>query len=283
MRPTGVGYANVMATVAVFIALGGGAYAALGKNSVDSKQIATNAVGSKEISKRAVGASEVQDGSVGAAELAADSITTEELTDGSVDGGAVADGSIGPGDLGFQEVFGSIRDGTSNTLVIGEGSIGAPDIGAGEVRGSNGNDGSSNTIHIQEGSVGSGDLGNSVVGPGELLPSLGHSCPVGTRYFQAACIETANREPATFDQALATCAGLGRWLPDPGQLRGFGMRADVALSGAPWEWAEGKYYDADTGGSAVWRAPAVGEGTAGGADAESVPHRYRCVAPALGT
>jgi hypothetical protein len=37
-------YANVMATVAVFLALGGGAYAALKRNSVGSKQIKPNAV-----------------------------------------------------------------------------------------------------------------------------------------------------------------------------------------------------------------------------------------------
>src|ERR1700710_1838869 len=44
-------YANVMATVAVFLALGGGAYAAvkLPKNSVGSKQIKKNAVTSSKI------------------------------------------------------------------------------------------------------------------------------------------------------------------------------------------------------------------------------------------
>jgi hypothetical protein len=42
-------YANVMATIAVFLALGGAAYAALGKNRVKAKQIAPNAVGSSEL------------------------------------------------------------------------------------------------------------------------------------------------------------------------------------------------------------------------------------------
>src|SRR3954462_12058914 len=43
-------YANVIATVALFLALGGGAYAALKlpKNSVGSKQIKKNAVTSKK-------------------------------------------------------------------------------------------------------------------------------------------------------------------------------------------------------------------------------------------
>lgn len=43
-------YANVTATTAVFIALGGGAYAVtLGRNSVGSRQIAKNAVGTSEL------------------------------------------------------------------------------------------------------------------------------------------------------------------------------------------------------------------------------------------
>jgi len=43
-------YANVMATLAVFIALGGGAYAlSLGKGDVKSKHIAKNAVRSKHV------------------------------------------------------------------------------------------------------------------------------------------------------------------------------------------------------------------------------------------
>lgn len=48
---TSLTYANVMATVAVFLALGGGAYAAtqLPKNSVGTKQIKNNAVNSAKV------------------------------------------------------------------------------------------------------------------------------------------------------------------------------------------------------------------------------------------
>lgn len=48
---SGLSYANVMATIAVFIALGGGAYAALAlpKNSVGAKQIKKNAVNSSKV------------------------------------------------------------------------------------------------------------------------------------------------------------------------------------------------------------------------------------------
>jgi hypothetical protein len=59
-------YANTMATIAVFIALGGTTYAAatLPRNSVGAKQIRSNAVGASEIRAGAVRSSELRNGSV---------------------------------------------------------------------------------------------------------------------------------------------------------------------------------------------------------------------------
>ena len=59
-------YANLMSTVAVFIALGGSSYAAvrLSANSVHSRQIAAGAVKSSEIARSAVESSEVRNGSL---------------------------------------------------------------------------------------------------------------------------------------------------------------------------------------------------------------------------
>lgn len=59
-------YANVMATVAVFVALGGTSYAVatLPKNSVGSKQIRSGAVGKSEIRRGAVRSKQLHNGSV---------------------------------------------------------------------------------------------------------------------------------------------------------------------------------------------------------------------------
>jgi hypothetical protein len=59
-------YANVMATLALFIALGGSSYAAvrLGANSVRSREIARNAVKSSEIASSSVGTAEVRNASL---------------------------------------------------------------------------------------------------------------------------------------------------------------------------------------------------------------------------
>ena len=65
-------YSNVLATLALFLAIGGGsfAFAALKKNSVKSKQIAAGAVKEPEIASGAVSTDKLANGAVTAAKLA---------------------------------------------------------------------------------------------------------------------------------------------------------------------------------------------------------------------
>ncbi|HET8813407.1 MAG TPA: hypothetical protein VFM51_00440, partial [Solirubrobacterales bacterium] len=64
-------YANVMSSIAVFVVLGGAAFAAvqLPKNSVGTKQLKKNAVSKAKIKKNAVVGSKVQNGSLSAADI----------------------------------------------------------------------------------------------------------------------------------------------------------------------------------------------------------------------
>lgn len=68
---THMSYANVMATIAVFVALGGTSYAAtkLARNSVGSSQIRTKAVGNSELKSRAVTSAKIRTESVTASKL----------------------------------------------------------------------------------------------------------------------------------------------------------------------------------------------------------------------
>ena len=56
IRPPSLTYANVMSTLAIFLVLGGGAYAAvsLPKNSVGAKQIKRDAVSSSKVKDRSL-------------------------------------------------------------------------------------------------------------------------------------------------------------------------------------------------------------------------------------
>jgi hypothetical protein len=82
-------YANVMATLAVFVALGGSSYAAvtLSQNSVKSGHIGKGQVRKSDIARDAVGSSQVRDGSLLAKDFKAGQLAT---------GASGATGAIGP-------------------------------------------------------------------------------------------------------------------------------------------------------------------------------------------
>jgi hypothetical protein len=84
-------YANVTATLALAVALGGTSYAAvqLPKNSVSAKQIKTDAVRTQE----------VKDGSVGSPDIGDGAVTGTDIADGAVAGADIANGSVGTADL----------------------------------------------------------------------------------------------------------------------------------------------------------------------------------------
>jgi hypothetical protein len=89
-------YANAMATIAVFLALGGGtfAFAALKKNSVGTKQIAKNAVKEAELARNAVTTKKIAAGAVTDAKLGAISIAGNEIADNAVTTPKLADGAV---------------------------------------------------------------------------------------------------------------------------------------------------------------------------------------------
>jgi hypothetical protein len=78
-------YANVAATLALAVALGGTATAAtLGRDSVGSGQIQKDAVGSSEIRKDAVRSPEIKKDAVRSPEIQAGAVRSSEIRDGSI-------------------------------------------------------------------------------------------------------------------------------------------------------------------------------------------------------
>jgi hypothetical protein len=73
-------YANVIATIALFLALGGSAYAVTaGKNTVTSKSIAKGAVKTADLANKAVSAKKLKPGAVPANAIANNSIGAAQL------------------------------------------------------------------------------------------------------------------------------------------------------------------------------------------------------------
>jgi hypothetical protein len=78
---------NVLAVVALFIALGAGAYATgLKRNSVKSKQIKDGAVKTRDIADDALIDSKIKDGSLGGIDVANDGLTGNEVDESALVG-----------------------------------------------------------------------------------------------------------------------------------------------------------------------------------------------------
>ena len=90
--------ATVIATLALFVALGGTGYAAgvLAPNSVGSAQIKDGAVQSSDIKDGAIGSSDIANGAIDGAAIKSGSIEVSDLTKGALKGLDGKDGAQGP-------------------------------------------------------------------------------------------------------------------------------------------------------------------------------------------
>lgn len=100
-------FANAISLVALFVALGGSAYAVnLDKNDVTSSNIKDGQVKSKDLKNDDVRSGDIEDGEVGPAEVATGAVGSGELATGSVHGDEVSDRSLAGGDLDFNSLTG---------------------------------------------------------------------------------------------------------------------------------------------------------------------------------
>ncbi len=128
-------YSNVIASLALFIALGGAAVAAgLAKNSVGSKQLKANAVTAAKLKNGAVNSHKLAHGAVIAGKIGGNSIAAGNLQNGSVSSSklgkasvtnsAIANGVVGTNKLGNKVVTSvKLGDGAVGTTALANGSV----------------------------------------------------------------------------------------------------------------------------------------------------------------
>lgn len=154
LRPQ-LSYANVMATIAVFVALGGAAVAAgLPKHSIGPRQLKRGAVRSWTIAHKAVTAGKLAPKSVVAGKLGANAVLPWNLPNGVVNSAKLGDGSV---------LARKMRNGVVTTKKLKNGGVTSEKLGGGAVT----------TAKLDGAAVTTGKLADGSVTAGKLAPGVG--------------------------------------------------------------------------------------------------------------
>lgn len=125
--------ANVLSCIALFVALGGVAYAAvkIPPNAVKARNIAPQAVTNAKLKREAVTSGKIKNGGVNALDLGAGQVTSEKLGTGSVTGKKIAKKAVSPRTIASSAVG---TDAIANEAVtvgkLGKESVDAAKISA---------------------------------------------------------------------------------------------------------------------------------------------------------
>lgn len=139
-------YANVIATIALFVALGGAAVAAgLPKKSVGPQQLKPGAVTTKALHSKAITAGKIGPKAVTAGKLGANAVLPGNLGNGIISTEKLADGSV---------IASKIKNGVITTNKLDNGAVTSAKLA----------DGAVNSAKLAEGSVSVNKLGKSVTG-----------------------------------------------------------------------------------------------------------------------
>jgi hypothetical protein len=166
-----VTYSNVIATMALFIALGGVAVAAgLPKNSVGAKQLKRGAVTAAKIRKQAVNSAKLAPKSVIAGKLAENSVGPGNIGNGAVTTAKLAAGAVIASTIKNSVVTtNKLNNEAVNTSKLGNESVTTPKLGKESVSTAKLGNESVTGAKLGKGSVTSAKLGNDI---GPLLGTL---------------------------------------------------------------------------------------------------------------
>jgi hypothetical protein len=125
-RPTAT---LVIASLALFMSLGGTSYAAVKAKSIGTKQLKNNAVTSGKIARNGVTASDIRAGVIDASKIRAGAVDGSKIRAGAIGSQQIADASIGaqdiqPGSLGARE----IAPNSINSQQIADQSLGLGEL-----------------------------------------------------------------------------------------------------------------------------------------------------------
>jgi hypothetical protein len=124
---SGLTYANVVSTLALFLALGGGAAFAAGKihsgdiahNAVRSANLAPGAVHTADLFKRAIASGKLAVGAVRSNQIADGAVSSNQIGDRAVGSKQIGDAAIAPSNLQFPVFYVASPSGGSAPVTAG--------------------------------------------------------------------------------------------------------------------------------------------------------------------
>lgn len=200
-------YANVIATIALFVALGGAAVAAgLPRNSVGAKQLKKGAVTTKALHNKAVTAGKIAPKAVTAGKLGAAAVLPGNLGNGVISTEKLGNGAV---------IAAKIRNGSVTTNKLNNGAVTTAKLGEGAVT----------TGKLADGAVSVNKLGKGVIGQlqgqlesGETLRGVfdvgSTAAEAGDTSREAQSLQFPLLNPPTVNvlkkgETNANCSGLG--------------------------------------------------------------------------
>ena len=149
-------YANVIATIALFVALGGAAIAAgLPKNSVGTKQLKRGAVTAAKLKRGAVTSGKIAPKAVTAGKLGANAVLPGNLGNGIISTEKISDGAV---------IASKLKNGVVTANKLDNSAVTTNKLNNGAVTSAKLDDGAVNSNKLGDGSVSLSKLGKSVVG-----------------------------------------------------------------------------------------------------------------------
>jgi hypothetical protein len=202
-------YANVIATVALFVALGGAAVAAgLPKNSVGARQIKRGAVTAAKLKRGAVTAGKIAPKAVTAGKLGANAVLPGNLGNGLISTEKLSSGAV---------IAAKMRNGAVTTNKLNGGAVTTAKLGEGAVTGGKLADGAVSVSKLGQGVIGQlqGKLESATTIRGVF--DVGSTMPAGAsadtaRGAVSFQFPLANPPAVTVlqpGQTSASCSGLG--------------------------------------------------------------------------
>ena len=235
-------YANVVATIALFLALGtSGAYAV---NEWTGKNIKNGTITSVDVKNGTISAADVKNGTLSGADIKDGTIAGEEMAPGAVTREKVAAAAVGSQEVENGTITGDdIKDGTISRTEVAPGAVGSQEVENGTITGDDIKDGTITSgnikngtlgdIDIEDNSISTFDLADNSVDSDEVLDFGLTNQDIGVLYAQVASDGTLS---SSSGGVTSTRIGLGQYSVDFGRnitSAAFIATQGEAGSGAP--------------------------------------------------